>query len=232
MPQFLTLREFEAATLSWLVNESTTLFAIAGTGVPDDTWSSAQLVANELIEGGANNYRRTSIKPVSAVVPVFDAADSRTELGEQTYLATIPVGQTWAYRWTAGVRNAAAWANRQITTVTPASGTITFPANSGTFAVNQRVIITADVGGVLPGGVTALQIYTLQGVTGTTTITANLRAIGSGANLTITSAGSGTLRVRNVPDFSFDVTVEDNDQSASGSLSLPYQYFAKRSQAL
>jgi len=232
MPQYLTLREYEAAELSWLINDATTLFAIAGTGVPDDTWTSQQLVANELIEGGVNNYRRTSIKPGSAVTPTFDVTDNRTEVNDQTFLATIPVGQTWAYRWTAGIRNAAAWANRQITTVTPASGTITFPANSGTFAVNQRVIITADAGGVLPGGVTALQIYTLQGVTGTTTITANLRAIGSGTNLTISSAGSGTLRVRNMPDFSFEATVEDADQSASGSLSFSYQYFAKRAQAL
>ena len=232
MPQQLTLREFENAALAWLINDATTLYAIAGTGVPDDSWTSAQLVANELIEGAANAYSRTSIKPGSPVTPAFDATDNRTEVAEQTFVATIAAGQTWTYRWTAGIRNAAAWANRQITAVDATANTISWAANSGTFATGQRVIVTADAGGTLPGGVTALQIYTLQGVTGTTTITTSLRAIGSGTNLDLTSVGSGTLRVRNVPDFSFDVTLEDNDQSASGTLSLPYQYFAKRAQAL
>jgi len=232
MPQQLTTRELEAAHLDWLINQATTLHALAGTGVPDDTWTSAQFAANELIEGGANGYSRTSIKPGSAVVPTFDPTDNRTEVAEQTFVATIPSGQTWGYRWTAGGRNTTGWANRQISAVDATANTISFAANSGTFATGQRVIITADAGGTLPGGVTALQVYTLQGVTGTTTITASLRALGAGSNLDLTSVGSGTLRVRNVPELSFDVTVEDSDQSASGTLSFVYSYYAKRAQAL
>lgn len=208
------------------------MHAIVGTGVPDDSWSIAQIVAAELAEGAANGYTRTSIKPGSAVTPTFDSgADNRTEVAEQIFTATIPAGQTWTYRWTAGTRNGANWANRLITAVDATANTISFAANSGTFANGQRVIVTTE-GGTLPGGVTALQIYTLQGVTGTTTITASLRAIGSGSNLDLTSTGSGTLRVRNVPELWFDVTVEDADQSASGTLSMPFTYFAKRAQAV
>lgn len=227
MPIPVPPRELESEFLNW-VNSQSTLHAIAFDGtlsqmqalIATSPLGWAQVVAFELIEGGANGYSRTSVKPVTLPTPTYDATDMRTEVARATYTATIPANQTWDYYGTAVGVNSRPWANRLISTVTPAADTIAFPANSATFATGDRVILTADTGAVLPGGVGAGQIYTLQSVTTNSgTVTAKLRAIGAGADLDITSAGSGSLRVRSVDGFAIATVFEGTGSIGSPTLS-------------
>ena len=96
-------------------------------------------------------------------------------------------------RWVAILANATGWASVPIASVT--SSTLSFPTPAGvTLATGDRVMVSSST---LPAEISPTQIYTLQSVaTASGTTTAQLRAVGGSANLTISGSPTG-LRLRN-----------------------------------
>ena len=193
------------------------------------------LLLNETIEGTAIGYSRTNCTPAGgSLVYSWDSSTGGYKTNETSFTKTITAGQTWDYQWAFYLRNAKSWANRLISSVDATANTITFPANGATFTTGDQVVITADSGGTLPGGLTqdpgstrASVVVELSSPTGTTTITSALRPLGGGANIDITSVGSGSLRVRSADGDIYAYRIEDNQQAASGEITFKLTHYKR-----
>jgi hypothetical protein len=168
------------------------LWAIAGTGAITEDSTLAQVVAGEL---SAANYQRINVKP--ATTPPIEWLESlrQWQTPQTSYAAPIAGGAVLLPRWVVVLANATGWASVPISSIT--SGTLSFPTPAGvTLATGDRVLISAD-SGTFPAEISAGQVYTLQAVaTASGTTTAQLRAVGATANLTISGSPTG-LRIRN-----------------------------------
>lgn len=230
MPIDVVSRELEVNILDWLFNTGATVTTIHGILIDGTNaeianliqrpaLSLADVVVFELLEGTAAAYSRTSLKAGSALPIVFDSvSDMRSEVDRVIFATTITPGQVWPYLGLGVVARSRPWANRLIASVNASTDVITFPqVGTTTFTTGDRVIITADSGATLPGGVVAGQVYTLQAVSiATGVVSAKLRAAAAAVDLDITTTGSGNLRVRSVDGFLAKLTIE-----GTGSIGAP-----------
>jgi len=230
MPIDVPCRELEIKTLDWLFNSGPTVQTIHGILIDGTTTeitnliqrpnlSLADVVAFELLEGTAAAYSRTSLKAGSALPIVFDStSDMRSEIDRVIFATTIIPGQVWPYLGLGVLARSRPWANRLISSVNISTDVITFPqVGTTTFTTGDRVIITADSGATLPGGVVAGQVYTLQAVSiATGVVSAKLRAITASVDLDLSTTGAGNLRVRSVDGFLSKLTIE-----GTGSIGNP-----------
>jgi hypothetical protein len=235
MPTITRIPSFDLEEFKWTLESATNFYGALGTTATTAATSFPIFLLNEVTEGTAIGYSRTDCTPaVGSLTYFWDEALSAYKTNETSFTKTIPAGQTWDYQWALYLRNATAWANRSISSVDTTANTITFAANSATFATGDRVVITADTGGTLPGGLTqdpgstrASVIMELLSPTGTTTITSQLRPLGGGSAIDLTSVGSGSLRVRSAAGQLYAVRIEDSQQAASGEITFKLTHFKR-----
>lgn len=186
-----TFKSWARSRLEREIAYCNSLWAIAGTGVITEDSTLAQVVAGEL----SANYQRINVKP--ATTPPIEWSESlrQWQTPQASYAAPIAGGAVLLPRWVVVLANATGWASVPIASIT--SGTLSFPAPAGvTLSTGDRVLVSADSGS-LPTEISASQVYTLQSVaTASGTTTAQLRAVGATANLTISGSPTG-LRLRN-----------------------------------
>lgn len=226
---------FELVEFKWTLEAATNFFGLLGTTALSASASKPIILLNESTEGTSSGYSRTDCTPApGSLTYSWDAGTGGYKTNETSFTKAIPTGQTWDYQWVFYLRNAKSWANRLIGSIDTSANTISFPANGATFSTGDQVVITADTGGTLPGGLTqdpgstrASVVMELSSPTGTTTITSALRPLGGGANIDITSLGSGSLRIRSADGDIYAYRVEDNLQSASGEITFKIIHYKR-----
>lgn len=157
----------------------------------NSTWTSASskldVLLTELPQGTAGYTRNTM--SLSSNLITFDTTNRRVSVPDFLWEFT-PAGTSIQWDGLAYLRNADATSGALITSVDPATNTITI-AGHGRVA-GDEVIISADDGGTLPGGI-ASQIYY---VINPTTNTFQISAVLNGSAVDIQNAGASPLRCR------------------------------------
>lgn len=138
-------------------------------------------------EKTSSGYARSQYNPSTGA---YDSGQSRYEL-PPTSCSFSATGSSYDFTAAVLLSNASANSSKSITAVDATANTLTCPAHG--LAVNDKVLITADAGGALPGGISGTTIYFVKTVT-TDTIT--LSTTQGGATLDITSTGTLPLRLR------------------------------------
>lgn len=213
-------RAYNLARLQREIAYTTSTVAILGNSTIDDTNTFAEFIANEITTTGYSRCLCTLVAPT----PTFNATSFQWETEFQEFTQTISGGATLSMKWIATLVNAThTWSAATIGTVSTGASTIAYPTPAGVTPANDdRVIVTVDAGGTLPGGVSSSAIYQLKSVSNVSgTTTAKIRALGSGTDLSITTTGSGTIRVRNASGEIGSYWYEDS--GVSQSLSTEYK---------
>ncbi|MBD2160413.1 hypothetical protein H6F46_06860 [Limnothrix sp. FACHB-1083] len=229
MPIDVPCRELEINTLDWLFNSGPTVQTIHGILIDGTTaeitnliqrpnLSLADVVAFELPEATAATYTRTSLKAPAPLPIVFDSvSDQRSEIDRVIFATTITPGQVWPYLGLGVVARSRPWASRLLTATDVNADWVQFQTRGVTFVNGERVILTAEPGGVLPGGISANTVYQANIVATDANVTHfNLRTLGSTTNINITTAHTGNVRIRSVDGFLAKLTIE-----GTGSIGNP-----------
>jgi hypothetical protein len=146
------------------------------------------VVAAELVE--ANGYNRKLYNPGANS---YNSTDKRAE-APAVNNAIVASGTSLQYDSIALIFNGASTANKGFTNSNVDTSTDTITVTGHGLANGDAIVLTADAGSTLAGGITSGTLYYAANIT-TDTFQASTAADGSGiANLT--SAGSGNMRLR------------------------------------
>lgn len=171
----------------WRGTNTFRVILLNGSSAIGRTSDKSAVIALECPE--INGYGRKAYAPAAGTYDT--GTDQRYEL-PPTIVTFSAVGGAITWDCYAILENPSANANKVITLVDPATDTLT-AAGHGLVA-GEEVMVTVDSGGTLPGGVSGTTIYYAAAIAADTL---KLSTTADGLNIVdITSAGSGTLRLR------------------------------------
>ena len=146
------------------------------------------VVAAELVE--ANGYNRKLYNPGTNT---YSSGNKRVE-SPAVNNALVASGTSLQYDSTALIFNGASTANKGFTNANVDASTDTITVTGHGLANGDAIVLTADAGSTLAGGLTAGTLYYAANIT-TDTFQVSTASDGS-AIVNITSAGSGNMRLR------------------------------------
>jgi len=146
----------------------------------------------------------------------YSTANSRWDAATDTIFLNA-AGSGITYDATALILDGSGWSAKEIASIDTGTSTIATTAAHG-LAITDRVIITASSGGSLPAGLTAGQIYRVLAPSGSTL---KLSLDGT-ATIPITTAGSGTLQLRNALGRLLSFRKETTAQTIAAGTSRPF----------
>jgi hypothetical protein len=146
----------------------------------------------------------------------YSTANSRWDAATDTIFLSA-AGSGITYDATALILDGSGWSAKEIASIDTGTSTITTTAAHG-LATTDRAIVTTSSGGSLPGGLVAGQIYRVLAPSGSTL---KLSLDGT-ATIPITTAGSGTLQLRNALGRLLSFRKETTAQTIAAGTSRPF----------
>jgi hypothetical protein len=154
------------------------------------TWGRAagmaDILATELAQ--INGYTRSS---VALSTSTYNTGNQRAEVPQANF-SFAASGSALSWNALVGILGGSATANKVITAVD--AGTDTFTCANHGLSADDLIMVTVDAGGTIPAGVSATTLY--YAVVASSNTFQLSTTSGGGSIVNVTSAGSGTIRLR------------------------------------
>jgi hypothetical protein len=177
--------------------DKTKFYGILCNGNIDDISSKGAVFASEIEKTPTNGYTR--FNPVFSQAAFYDSSNKRFQMPVVTWTVSLP--EAIQYNATVLIADGRSESNASVTVTTGTPGIFTLVSHG--LGTNEEVVITADSGGSMPGGVTSGQIYYVEYIDGdnfsikTTTSSAAVDIASAGSDVRVGYAKGKLVAIRN-----------------------------------